>query len=326
MTLAPGHYSEFPQLFSAKTKLNQKELTALQTNLLQLESLVPAGAPILVLGGSGDYSLAPHYNDNPSEFLKQWAALRPDRPLRFSTLSAYFDALMPGIESGKIKVPTLRGETPYFYTAFWIENPNVKSWYRRDEHGLQGAEALSTIASLQAGYVYPAQDIDHAWILMCLNMDRNTLWGSAGGMVFEHDTSWDARDRFQWVEANNAKTFTAAGQNLLGSGDGVALFNAANWERKDPVTIQLPVGKSLEGVACEQASDGKSTICRPVMPSVGTATFKLSDTPAAPPAKNRSAGANRKRLLRGQDRSGDGRADQPQAQALRARDAGRTGQ
>ena len=33
-------------------------------------------------------------------------------------------------------------------------------------------------------FEYPAKALHDSWILMCLNMDRNTLWGSAGGMVF----------------------------------------------------------------------------------------------------------------------------------------------
>ena len=50
---------------------------------------------------------------------------------------------------------------------------------------------LATAASLTGEYEYPVKPIYDSWILMCLNMDRNTLWGSAGGMVFVDPKSWD---------------------------------------------------------------------------------------------------------------------------------------
>jgi hypothetical protein len=53
---------------------------------------------------------------------------------------------------------------------------------------------------------------------MCLNMDRNTLWGAAGGMVFEHERSWDARDRFEWVEQTARDIATRAARSLSGMG------------------------------------------------------------------------------------------------------------
>ncbi len=56
----------------------------------------------------------------------------------------------------------------------------MKTWYRRGEHALQSAEMLATIASLETGFEYPVQPLYQAWLQMLLNMDRNTLWGSAG--------------------------------------------------------------------------------------------------------------------------------------------------
>ena len=76
-------------------------------------------------------------------------------------------------------------------------------------------------------------------------MDRNTLWGSAGGMVFEHATSWDVRDRFEWVEKKSAVIQDSSIHQLLGKGTSAGLFNAANWKRSDPVRLRLPEGTSL---------------------------------------------------------------------------------
>ncbi|MDE3179895.1 MAG: hypothetical protein KGM47_09575 [Acidobacteriota bacterium] len=82
----------------------------------------PAGAPILVLGGSGDYSLAPLYKGYPQEFLKQWRQVNPQTKIHISTAGDYLDAILPGIKSGKIKIPTMRGGTGYTFDSFWIEN------------------------------------------------------------------------------------------------------------------------------------------------------------------------------------------------------------
>ena len=117
---------------------------------------------------------------------------------------------------------------------------------------MQAAETLATVASLKSAFDYPVQDFYHAWLQMLLNMDRNTLWGAAGGMVFEHDTSWDARDRFTWVEKHSAAASAAALRALAGPGDSLALFNPMNWRRHDPV--------ELPGLG----------LCQPEVPACGT--------------------------------------------------------
>ena len=124
------------------------------------------------------------------------------------------------------KLPTLRGTTDYTFEAFWIQNPRVKTWYRRNEHALQSAETLATLASMTTPFEYPVQELYESWIQMLLNMDRNTLWGAAGGMVFESDTSWDVRDRMENVEATTQAIHAAALGAIIREGDGAAIFNS----------------------------------------------------------------------------------------------------
>jgi alpha-mannosidase len=278
IALSPGHYSELGQVFAARTSLDEKQLLAIEVFLYDRAGVppagsplvTPAGAPVLILGGAGDYALAPARKEYPSEFLRQWRAAKPRMEVRFATLGKYADATLPDVRAGKVEAPVMRGGTAYDFDSFWIQCPRVKTWYRRSEHGLQAAEALATIASLKADFAYPVQPLYHAWLLMLLNMDRNTLWGAAGGMVFEHEKSWDVRDRFEWVEANSARTFAASTKVLLGEGRAVALFNPANWSRNDPVRLSLPPGLSLAGTACQAAGEGGALVCRPELPSVGT--------------------------------------------------------
>ncbi len=234
LAISPGHYLEWRPMFGAKEPLTEKQLLALADDirariattsqdkegkrpagdLSSAPRVTPAGAPVLILGGSGDYSLAPHYPPYPTKFLQQFSRVAPEFAVQFATPGRYLDAVLPGIHSGAISVPTMRGGTAFTYNAFWIQNPRVKAWYRRCEHQLQAAEMLATAASLRGDFAYPAQALYQAWLLMCLNMDRNTLWGAAGGMVFEHERSWDARDRFEWVERTARDIATRAAQSL----------------------------------------------------------------------------------------------------------------
>ena len=281
MTFVPGHYSDFGTFFHATASLTDKQLDELQQNLIKKTEKTPVGAPLFVLGGYGDYSLAPANHNNPTDFLNQWKIFNPNSAIKFSTFSKYFDAVNASVQSGKTDLPVVQGGTGYTFDSFWIECPRVKTWYRRDEHALQTAEMLSSISSLKFGVDYPVQDLYHAWLLMLLNMDRNTLWGSAGGMVFEHETSWDARDRFEWVEKKTSEINESTTRHLLDKGNAIGLFNAANWKRTDPLRIKLPEGSGLAGITAEAVSDG-TTICQIPIPSVGIQGLNLQNhaTPA----------------------------------------------
>ena len=264
LSLSPGHYSELGDVMSAKDPLTTAQIRGIEEHLESKLKITPEDAPILVLAGGGDYALAPARKEFPREFLEQWKQDPAHPEIRFSILSNYLDELMPLIRSGKINIPTMRGGTAYDFDSFWIECPRVKSWYRKCEHALQAAEMLATAASLQAKQSYPGQELYHAWTLMFLNMDRNTLWGSAGGMVFEHEKSWDVKDRFEWVEQHSAGVAGAAARTLLPAGDGAGLFNPLNWKRRDPVI--LPMAGGMDGIPCQGSGDG-TVLCQPELPA-----------------------------------------------------------
>jgi len=267
LALCPGDdYADFSPVFRTKVPLSTDQLRQLEQELKGKKKKTPAGAPILVLGGSGDYSLAPLYKEYPKEFLEQWKQVNPETKIRVATAGEYLDAILPGLQSGKIKIPTMRGGTGYTYDSFWIESPTAKTGYRRNEHGLQAAESLATITSLQSAFRYPAKDLYDAWIQMLLNMDRNSLWGSAAGMVFVSQKSWCVQDRMESVQAINQRVQTRALGALSPSGEGLVLFNPLNWERSDPITIKLEPGKSLKGIQCQMMPGGQ-TLCSLRFPS-----------------------------------------------------------
>jgi alpha-mannosidase len=254
LAVAPGRYSDWQPVFKTAVPLTDKQLAELHADLkwraeptpLTPEEIqknarpsggeprrAPAGAPLLLFGGNADYSLAPLYKSYPGEFLPQFRKIAPEFDVQFATPGRYLDVLLPGLRSGAIQLPVMRGGSIFNYNAFWIQNPRVKSWFRRCEQQLQAAEMLATAASLRGSYDYPTQALYHAWLLLCLNMDRNTLWGAAGGMVFEHERSWDARDRFEWIEKTARDIVSSATRSLLGAGNTVVRFNPLNWQRHD---------------------------------------------------------------------------------------------
>lgn len=213
----------------------------------------PAGFPMLILGGHGDYSQPPAHRENPTEFLDAWKKFRPDCDIRFTGLTQYMNALLPVVKSGQVQLEAVRAGTGYAYGSFWINAPSMRAWYRRDEHALQSAEMLATVASLKAGYNYPAQPFYHAWLQMLLNMDRNSLWGAAAGMVFESDTSWDMKDRFEWVEKESTTASANAVRKLTGNGDQTMLFNPLNWQRSDfPELPACGIGPATQPVIAKE--------------------------------------------------------------------------
>ena len=143
-------------MFATKEPLTPKQFEEVAKFLDDKQKIVPEGAPTLVLGGAEDYALAPSYKQYPSEFLTKWKERYPAAEIRFTTLSKYLDAVLPSVRSGRLALPTMRAGTAYDFDAFWIENPRVKGWFRRDEHALQAAEMLSTAASLNGQFTYPA--------------------------------------------------------------------------------------------------------------------------------------------------------------------------
>lgn len=283
LTLCPGHYAEASSIFTTEKPLDQKGLNDLETLFEKKAAITPDGAPLLVLAGSGDYSLAPALHSYPTRLLKQWKNAHMRNPITFATLSDYLDPILPRIQSGAIAIPTFEGGTDYSFDAFWIENYEVKTRYRSSEQMLQAAEMLSSLAHLSAPYEYPVQDLNDCWILMCLNMDRNTLWGSAGGMVFSSKESWDVRDRLNWVDRTTATSLQNAANAILPSGAGLGLFNQLNWTRNDPVALKLPAGTTIAGAHSELLPDN-TVLCHVEMPSVSVGGWQLDRHAATPPS------------------------------------------
>lgn len=277
LAISPGHYSDLGNIFAATGPLSVEQIAALRKQLEARIRITPENAPVLALGGSGDYNLAPKRPDYPSAFLHEWREIDPSVEFSFTTLSKYLDAVSPQLKSGAMKIPTMRGGGNYFFLSFWIECPRVKTAFRRCEHQLQAAEMLATLAGRRSRFSYPAESLYHCWLQLFLNMDRNTLWGAAGGMVFEHETSWDASDRFRQIESTSRAVIEQAGRALAGTGPGRTLFNALNWKRRDPVILEA--GAIPAGAASEALPQGRVLCVAALEPVSLTPANQASDPP-----------------------------------------------
>ncbi|MCX6619509.1 MAG: hypothetical protein NTY38_00210, partial [Acidobacteria bacterium] len=234
------------------------------------------------LAGNADYSLSPAAPDYPAAFLREWSRRYPEVEVRFAILDDYVKAIERELETGQTKLETYRGDSGYTWEAFWMNMPEVKQYYRRDEHLLAAAELLSTAASLNAKAPYPSQQFYHSWINLLMNMDRNTIWGASAGMAFQDPAHWDAWDRFRSVEQQARAAIGTAAQAICRTGNSLGVVNALNWKRNDPVELELPPGKAPAKSVCESLA-GRVT-CILGLPPASLSAVALQNTP--PPQAN----------------------------------------
>ena len=140
---------------------------------------------------------------------------------------------------------------------------------------------LCSFAHLSAHYDYPVQDLNDCWILISVNMNRNRLWGSAGGMIFVSKESWDVQDRLNWVDRTTNESLHNAAKAIFPSGNQIGLFNRLNWKLNDPVVLNLPVGKAIAGATSELLPDN-TVLCRAEMPSMSVGGWRLDHRTATP--------------------------------------------
>jgi len=105
-------------------------------------------------------------------------------------------------------------------------------------------------------------------------------------MVFEHPRSWDARDRFQWVDRTTARIQDEALHALAGMGHQAAVVNPLNWQRSGPIELHIPTGMKPKDLVCQTLPNGR-TLCRATLPSYGLAPLAL--VPGTAPAPRRVA-------------------------------------
>lgn len=285
LAVAPGHYAEFSSAFTTPRLLPPTDLRMLIDQTAARRAWYPSGMPLLLLGGAADYALPFQCESYPRDLVAAWNREVPQLPLRLATFSEYLDAVQPGLQSGAYGLPTVTsGSAVYGWSSFWMNMPAVKQRYRRAEHLLQSAEALATVSSLTASAAYPAQELGNAWLLLALNMDRAILWGVAVDGAISHPQSWDALDRFRYLEDQTTLATTTAIERLAQPAPlSVVLFNPVNRPRTGPFELDLPTGLLPAGLLSQRCEDGETLLVEAPVPSLGLLPVKLEAASAAAP-------------------------------------------
>lgn len=144
------------------------------------------------------------------------------------------------------KLPTWNGELylEYHRGTYTTQSRNKRA-NRKSEFLLHDAEFLATLASLlDQNYVYPADDLNHAWELVCLNQFHDIIPGSSITPVYT-----ESLEQYAEVEA--------IGQNVCEAASAVIadqihcdllIVNPTSFEREDLVFWDeiLPEGRYLQ--------------------------------------------------------------------------------
>jgi len=284
LAVNPGHYKDkdLINLFMATEPLTDNQLRQCIQQQICNRNRYPEGVPLLGLGGAHDYSLPFYCKAYPSQLIKDWNRLSPpDIPIQMATLSDFMDIVLPSIKSGEYQLETAEaGSKSYSLAAFWMQVPEIKQMYRRSEHALQASEALAAVASLKGSAPYPSQEFSNAWFLMCLNMDRNVLWGVLIDESYSDPESWDIVDRFAYVneiaEKSNEDSLAKITEYDT---DSLTIFNPVNWKTTGPFELQLPEGYHPVGIDWQWLEDGKTIIAQTELPSMGMKSLKLKSNP-----------------------------------------------
>lgn len=244
-TFSPGHYSN---AFAPLQKNFYEAAQFIATSSLDWQKYYTnkSNSPVIPLLSDWDMSPAKDY----SNLIQQWKAIKelqnengdyvPAQLPGFKIASApeFFDALMN--ENPKLK--TIAGERPAVW--LYIHGPSHQKAIKASREGdilLTQAEKFATANSLVQGSFanYPATRLKNAWESK-IYPDHG--WGGKHGDIT--DAFFKQKFEFAKTEATiilNENLVELASQikTNLQKGRPFVVFNSLNWERSDPVSIEI---------------------------------------------------------------------------------------
>ncbi|NLG83049.1 MAG: alpha-mannosidase, partial [Firmicutes bacterium] len=143
------------------------------------------------------------------------------------------------LEEKADKLPVFWGELYLeYHRGTYTSQARTKRANRQSECLYHEAEFLASLAHLW-GAEYPHQELEEGWRLILTNQFHDILPGSSIGAVYEES-------RRQYEEAQNLgqkvldRAIAAIIDQIEMPADGLVIFNALGWERRDPVEAVVP--------------------------------------------------------------------------------------
>ena len=122
-----------------------------------------------------------------------------------------------------------------YHRGTYTSQAGTKKGNRKSEVALREAEMWSAAASAMADLAFPAERMEQAWKQVLLNQFHDILPGSSIARV--HAEAVAGYDR---STATADEVSSSARERLVGSGDGLTVFNSLSWDRTS--TVALPGG------------------------------------------------------------------------------------
>ncbi|GAB4556942.1 MAG: alpha-mannosidase [Anaerolineae bacterium] len=223
------------------------------------------------------------------EMLERSRALKrmPGAPqVRHGSVASFFENLKRNARD----LPTWNGELYLeYHRGTLTSQARNKRYNRKSEVLMHQAELAAAMAQVWTGAPYPAEAFHEAWTIICRNQFHDIIPGSSIHEVYEDSYREYERVMALGSEARQQALQQLAAATALPAGtDGVLIYNALGWERRETIDLPaelVPEGKALADAETEtlvpmQRADGK-VIVQVTAPASGYQVYKLVDAPAS---------------------------------------------
>ncbi len=263
----PGAYAS-----TYNAMANPQELLGTWTNFKQKDlGRGDSTPPLLMAFGFGDGGGGP--TREMLENIREMAAFPGLPQMSQKPVSEFFHDLET--TTGDI-LPVWNGELylEYHRGTYTTQSRNKRA-NRKSEFLLHDAEYLGVLASLlDQDYTYPAEELRHAWQLVCLNQFHDIIPGSSISEVYK-DSERQYDDILQIGESTRTKALQTISAHVQGD---VLLINPISFERDDLAfwPDSLPEGLHLVHAQSNEPVLAQATYGGTLLAAGPTASFGLA--------------------------------------------------
>ncbi len=188
------------------------------------------------------------------ELARRWNDRHLSPKVYLSVPQRFFSRLEELARSGEVLLPPLTRDLDPVNNGCDVSYIDTKLANRLCEALLYNAEALATVAAVEAGAPYPHAEIDLAWRQLLFNAHHDALTGSESDQVYV-DLLGGWREAYEMATRVMERALQAlSAQAQGGEGDGtltLTVFNTLPWQRSGVVEAKLPEGWDADEVFVE---------------------------------------------------------------------------